>query len=137
MADDFTTTATTLVITPKPDLMDLIRVMEMTKARAYDVLALPSGLGLLLEPQPIPTAARIMGDVASATHHLHGIQVRFSKALEGLTMPVRRHRKRRWMSDAYHRRIQKKWTKRWGAGPVALFLNTEAMRSAKSTARNG
>jgi hypothetical protein len=29
-------------------------------------------------------------------------------------VPVREHRRRRWMSDQYHRRIQKKWTKRFG-----------------------
>ena len=28
--------------------------------------------------------------------------------------PVRRHKVRRWMSDSYHYRIQKKWIKRWG-----------------------
>lgn len=32
--------------------------------------------------------------------------------------PVRLHKKRRSQSASYHRRIQKKWTKRWGVRQV-------------------
>jgi hypothetical protein len=28
--------------------------------------------------------------------------------------PARPHKRPRWMSAAYHRRVQKKWLKRWG-----------------------
>jgi hypothetical protein len=28
--------------------------------------------------------------------------------------PARPHKRRRWMSAAYHGRAQKKWLKRWG-----------------------
>ena len=28
--------------------------------------------------------------------------------------PARQHEKKRWMTDAYHSRIQKKWNKRYG-----------------------
>ncbi|HEX7907316.1 MAG TPA: hypothetical protein VF534_04390 [Paraburkholderia sp.] len=31
--------------------------------------------------------------------------------------PQRIHKRRRWMSDSYHRRIQKKWAKRFGYQP--------------------
>ena len=32
----------------------------------------------------------------------------------GIYMPVRQHIKKPWMSDSYHNRVQKKWTKRFG-----------------------
>ena len=35
-------------------------------------------------------------------------------ALEKTKQPVREHKRRRWMSDHYHERIQKKWTRRFG-----------------------
>ncbi len=40
-------------------------------------------------------------------------------------VPVRRHKKRRNQTEAYHRRIQKKWTKRFGMReqPCALQVN--------------
>lgn len=40
-------------------------------------------------------------------------------------VPVRRHKKRANQSAAYHRRIQKKWNKRWGTKTVrsAYLLN--------------
>ena len=40
------------------------------------------------------------------------------------TEPSRAHKKRRWMSVAYHRRIQKKWNKRFGFKPSAFFVDT-------------
>lgn len=38
--------------------------------------------------------------------------------------PNKIHKVRRWMSESYHRRIQKKWIKRWGYAqePTAYIL---------------
>lgn len=35
------------------------------------------------------------------------------------TEPTRLHKKRRNQSEAYHRRVQKKWVKRWGTKQVS------------------
>lgn len=44
-------------------------------------------------------------------------------------VPNREHKKRRGMSEAYHRRIQKKWTKRYGTRqePCIIFMNPRAV----------
>jgi hypothetical protein len=46
-----------------------------------------------------------------------------------MQVPNRQHKKRRWMSDAYHRRIQKKWRKRFGTHqePCAIFMSPRAV----------
>lgn len=45
------------------------------------------------------------------------------------SVPVRVHRRRRNQSEAYHRRVQKKWLKRFGMRhvPAAYFCNAEAI----------
>ena len=40
--------------------------------------------------------------------------VQSALALETTNVPVRVHKQRRCMSASYHRRVQKKWTKRFG-----------------------
>ena len=46
------------------------------------------------------------------------------RALEKTEEPVKRHIKTRSMSESYHRRIQKKWIKRWGyvMKPAMFFM---------------
>jgi len=44
---------------------------------------------------------------------LDGMNV-ISSVLAVSLSPRRVHRAKRWMSAAYHRRVQKKWVKRWG-----------------------
>lgn len=46
-----------------------------------------------------------------------------------ITVANRQHKRRGWMSKAYHRRIQKKWLKRFGTHqePCALFLSPRAV----------
>lgn len=41
-----------------------------------------------------------------------------SNPLATTSVPVRKHNKRRNQSEAYHRRVQKKWTKRFGVKNV-------------------
>lgn len=43
--------------------------------------------------------------------------------------PERKHKKRRNQSEAYHRRVQKKWTKRWGTKqvPCAYLIDNAAL----------
>lgn len=46
---------------------------------------------------------------------IEGIQIYESAfCVEETKEPRRKHRKKQWMSDNYHQRIQKKWTKRFG-----------------------
>ena len=42
-------------------------------------------------------------------------------------MPAKVHKRRRWMSEAYHRRIQKKWNKRFGHVPAAFLMQSDAV----------
>lgn len=53
----------------------------------------------------------------------------FSSPLCELTVPVRKHRKGRCQSDAYHKRVQKKWLKRFGTKQekVAIMFDPSAV----------
>lgn len=69
------------------------------------------------------------GDEVSL-HSLYGIPIHVSDvAPESITVPVRKHKRRRGQSEAYHRRVQKKWTKRFGTKQerVMLFFNPAAV----------
>ena len=56
------------------------------------------------------------------------LQVRESP-LAMQTVPVKRHKKRRNQTEAYHRRVQKKWNKRHGTKqvPVAYMIDNTAL----------
>lgn len=58
---------------------------------------------------------------------LSGIRIFSSPYLTDATItePVKKHKPRRWMSERYHARIQKKWNKRFGTREVetAYMLN--------------
>lgn len=45
------------------------------------------------------------------------------------TEPEKSHKKRRNQSEAYHRRVQKKWTKRWGTKqvPCAYLIDNSVL----------
>lgn len=60
--------------------------------------------------------------------NLFGIEV-IEHPLAVMRVPIRKHKRRAWMSDSYHRRVQKKWTKRWGTReePCALFISPSAV----------
>lgn len=60
--------------------------------------------------------------------NLFGIKVVESPLCE-MTVPARKHRKGRCQSEAYHRRIQKKWLKRFGTKKekVAFMFNPAAL----------
>jgi hypothetical protein len=45
-------------------------------------------------------------------------------------MPARVHKRRRGMSEAYHRRVQKKWNKRFGYVPAAFFVDSRKILGA-------
>lgn len=60
--------------------------------------------------------------------NLFGINVTVHP-LATMTEPNRKHKRRRWMSESYHRRIQKKWDKRFGTHqePCAFFISPGAV----------
>ena len=46
---------------------------------------------------------------------ISGVRIMTSvNCLEETTEPLRKHERKDWMSDTYHKRIQKKWNKRFG-----------------------
>lgn len=57
-------------------------------------------------------------------HELTGVRVKVSP-LCTRTGPARLHKKRRNQTDSYHKRVQKKWLKRFGekATPNAFLVN--------------
>lgn len=61
-------------------------------------------------------------------NNLFGIQI-YTSPLATMTVPVRKHKKRRNQTSAYHRRVQKKWVKRWGTKKeeCAFFINMDAL----------
>ena len=113
-----TTTGTTTYRTP-PDLIEVLRAVEIAQRRTIDMVALPPGL----MKEVNSTASEIEQRMAQAGPSLFGLKVITSNLLNN--MPGRVHKKRKWMSWAYHRRIQKKWNKRFGVGPVALLMNSD------------
>lgn len=106
---------------------EMIREMANIERRTFNLMTLPPEMFRAL-PE-VRTVDRLIVEQAEALPKLFGMQVRVSQALEGMRMPVRRHKKRRNQSVAYHRRIQKKWTKRWGTAPVAVLMNDQFLRS--------
>lgn len=127
-----TTSNVALFTAESPRMDEILRAIELTQARVYDALVIP--YDLIREPCPLPTAERILGDAAVADAKLRGIQIVVSSMLDGMTFPVRVHRKRKGMSEAYHRRIQKKWNKRFGKAPAWFLMNTKAMGSTVRSA---
>ena len=61
--------------------------------------------------------------------------LRDAEPLELVPFPItpKQHKKRRWMSESYHRRIQKKWTKR-AAGQIELRPKQERVVISMSMA---
>jgi len=53
-----------------------------------------------------------------------GIPVILSPYAEAL-VPARKHEIKSWMRESYHRRIQKKWNKRFGTTLEPVMLRTE------------
>lgn len=51
-----------------------------------------------------------------------GVKVMANPAIpETEEVPARKHIKKQWMSESYHKRIQKKWIKRFGTKAVMPF----------------
>lgn len=116
----------------KPDLLAMMRLIERTQNEVFDTIALaPKMMAVLEDPRPMTTD--ILRRHAQAAPMLLGMQVRFNSLLD--EMPARVHRKRRNQSWAYHNRIQKKWNKRFGVGPVAVLMNTNFLHPALNTPR--
>ncbi len=54
-----------------------------------------------------------------------GIRIIESDAcLEETEVPRRKHTRKAWMRDSYHKRIQKKWTKRFGCEMRPVMFQT-------------
>ena len=126
MSDPTTgTTGTVLLVDDStPNLAGILRMLDLVQRDTFDMLGLPERVRLL-DQMPVPTAVEIAMKHNTALPTLFGMQVRLSNLLDD--MPVRFHRKKKWMSDAYHRRIQKKWNKRFGVGPVAVMMNANRL----------
>lgn len=126
---DGTNGSSTLLLAPESPSLDLIlEAIRRVEEQTFKALVIP--FDMIREPSPLPTALRIGGDALIAEAKLRGLHIHVSNLLDGLKFPVRVHRKRKWMSESYHRRIQKKWNKRFGMGPAAFFMQNGVLKGA-------
>lgn len=56
-----------------------------------------------------------------------GLAVWQSSLLYDMQVPARRHKKRRNQTEAYHRRVQKKWLKRFGTVEPAFLVDVDKL----------
>lgn len=123
---DTTAPVVLLVDEPNPSLLEMLRAIESVNAQVFDAIALPPEMMRTIEDPRRYTADNFLGRQDRAMPALLGMQVHFNKLMS--RMPAKVHRKRRSQSWAYHNRIQKKWNKRFGVGPVAVLMNTSALQ---------
>lgn len=89
---------------------DIIHAMEMVKRPDFNTVLLPPvGVKSIKEHFDDQLPMRFMG--------MRVIESPYAR------MPAKAHKRRRGMSEAYHRRIQKKWNKRFGYVPAAFFID--------------
>jgi len=58
-------------------------------------------------------------------NHFNGVQIIESEHALERVGPYREHHKNKSMSESYHKRIQKKWIKRWGYKFKPCMLQTQ------------
>lgn len=73
----------------------------------------------LLDQHERENRRRQLADMAGGLHNPFGGLRVVESPLAVQTVPVRAHKKRRNQTEAYHARVQKKWTKRFGTKQVA------------------
>lgn len=82
----------------------------------------------LLDANEQENRRRVMADLAGGMFNPFG-GIRFIEntvpALTTQTKPFMAHKKRRNQTEAYHRRIQKKWVKRWGTIETPVVLQVD------------
>jgi len=104
-------------------LNDLLHAIEVSKRRVSDCLVVPPEYMRALRDH---TAVEVKARQDDAMPSLLGAMRVFESDFARL--PAKRHKKRKWMRESYHRRIQKKWTKRWGMVPAAFAFTADALR---------
>lgn len=117
---------------------DAIEMLLAARGSASATASMTSTTAL----RPTGTAAEIIAKIESAMRQLQPAQNALHRALvDGAAgyvlehdfppaqVPNRRHKKRRNQTEAYHRRVQKKWAKRWGTHPEqrAYMVDMNAM----------
>lgn len=116
------TTYTTTNVSTGPDLT-LVTLLS-TLREIERVLTVPTPAGFSWPPTAMPGSAKAF----------LGIDVVESPYVGTQHVPIRVHKKRRNQTEAYHRRIQKKWRKRFGTKevPCMYLMNTGALSFDRS-----
>ncbi len=126
MYDTMATATTFGVLTERVSRERIVELMAEARRferQMFHAIALPPGS---LDQLRSSTAAEIVVKGRQFGMQVAGMARLFEhQLLAGMTMPRRIHKKRRGQSEAYHRRIQKKWTKRFGVGPFGVAMNTD------------
>lgn len=81
--------------------------------------------GKLLDQHERENSRRFLADMAGGLFNPFGALRIVESPMAVQSVPKRSHKKRRNQTEAYHRRIQKKWTKRFGMKdvPCAYQIN--------------
>ncbi len=75
----------------------------------------PAAEGARRRLEAVPFYSTLVGSFGYQLPPPYGVRiVESALCLETTTDPLRVHRRRRGQSASYHRRVQKKWTRRWG-----------------------
>ena len=106
-------------------IKEAMQALESMRRHTYNAIALPPIALDSISRVDNSTAAEVRALADAAAPRLFGMGVMVSKMLN--EMPYKTHKRRKWMSLAYHLRIQKKWNKRFGVGPMAILMNAEAL----------
>lgn len=82
----------------------------------------------LLDQHERENSRRFLADMAGGLFNPFGALRIVESPMAVQSVPKRAHKKRRNQTEAYHRRIQKKWTKRWGMKQVPCAYQIDGGR---------
>jgi len=98
-----------------PNISDIMRAVELIRSSPPN--AIIATRELIDNFQPL---------IQSRAPSLFGMRVFQSPLAKA---PARKHKKRAWMSANYHKRIQKKWNKRFGFVQCAYVFNADYLNT--------
>lgn len=119
---------------------------DLFMARHFDLGQLTGAITATADTRQSGTATEILARMKAAMRELeadHAVRRAFAQALDigsgcyviehnlpPMVVPNRKHKKRRSQTEAYHQRVQKKWTKRWGTHleQSVYFVDMDYMR---------
>lgn len=82
---------------------------------------------IIMHPNVYSALPNITNDLSGGiTASMFGMKVHVTPSAKA---PARKHKRRAWMSENYHRRIQKKWNKRFGFVDAVYMFDSSFLRT--------